>query len=205
MLLTLSSFSFLLQATDYKEGEHYKIVTEISVDKPEVREFFSFYCGHCFRFEDLVPKIKAAMPAEAKFVKNHVNFLPGASRKMQEMLSQAYVVAQKMDMEAQQSASIFKYIHVHRAVPTSARDIRNIFVLNGADGDEFMRLLDSDEVKKSAEKMVEYQDKLSQAGDLRSVPTVIVNGKYMVTLPHSHDGDMEQEYTKIVNYLLTLD
>ncbi len=203
-IIAFTLTAFITNAADYEEGEHYKVVTEFAVEQPEVREFFSFYCGHCFSFEHLIPIIKKSMPDSAQFVKSHVNFLPGASKRMQHMMTKALIVAQKLDMEEQQIASLFKYIHVHGAVPTSARDIRNVFVLNGADGDKFDRLINSDEVNKAAGEMESLQNKLAQAGDLRSVPTVIVNGKYMVTLPHSHDKNMEEEYTKIVNYLLTL-
>ncbi|GLX78221.1 thiol:disulfide interchange protein DsbA [Thalassotalea insulae] len=203
-LLGIMLVSMLANGTEYQEGKHYVKVKEIAVETPEVREYFSFYCPHCFRFEPLVAEIKKALPEKAVFVKNHVDFLPGASKKMQSLLTKALITAQKMDIAESQIEAIFKYIHVHRAVFTSEKDVRNVFVLNGADGEQFERLMASEEVAKAAAQMKSNQDALSQSGDLKSVPTIIVNGKYMI---HAHDLDKEnfvEDYNKLVKYLLAL-
>ena len=42
----LSSFSAM--SKDYVEGKDYKIVSQNKTVEPEVREFFSFFCTHCF-------------------------------------------------------------------------------------------------------------------------------------------------------------
>ncbi len=191
-------------ATDYQEGKHYVKVKEITVAAPEVREYFSFYCPHCFRFEPLIAEVKKALPDGVKLVKNHVDFLPGASRKMQSLLTKALITAQEMDIAESQIAAIFKYIHVHRAVFTSIKDVRNVFVFNGADGEQFDKLMASEKVAKAAEEMKQNQDTLAQSGDLKSVPTIIVNGKYMI---HAHDLDKDnfvEDYNNLVKYLLSL-
>lgn len=210
-IFAIALLPFFSNAADYEEGKHYVKVHELAVKSPEVREYFSFYCGHCFKFEAIAKSITKDLPEGTQFVKNHVDFLPGASRKMQSLLSRALITAQEMDMAESQIASIFKYIHVHRAVFTSVRDVRNVFLLNGADGEQFDQLINSDKVIKQVEKMKINQDILAKSGDLKSVPTVIVNGKYMVVgHGHSHGNDSseenpEQEYKDLVKYLLTLD
>lgn len=209
-LLVVASLSFFANASEYEEGKHYVKVKEIAVESPEVREYFSFYCGHCYKFEVLAKSIAENLPEGTSFVKNHVDFLPGASRKMQHLLSLALITAQELDVAESQIAAIFKYIHVHRAVFTSVKDVRNVFVLNGVDGDKFDQLINSEKVTKQVEVMKNNQDTLAKSGDLKSVPTVIVNGKYMV-VGHGHDhGDgsseenPEKEYNDLVKYLLTL-
>lgn len=43
-------------------------------DSPEVVEFFSFYCGACYRFADSVAAaLRDRLPAGTTFVKYHVN------------------------------------------------------------------------------------------------------------------------------------
>lgn len=190
---------------EFKEGVHYKVVGPIKTDGPVVKEYFSFYCGHCYQFEYLVGSIKEHLPEGAKFEKSHVDFLSFASKKMQQMLTRALITAEKMGMAEQQIAAIFKYIHVHRAVPTSQQDIRNVFVLNGADGDEFDRIMASEEVAKAAAIMKENQDRLSQKRDLTSVPSVVVNGKFMIDVHGLDKNNLEQEYNALIKYLLTLD
>ncbi|MEW6990581.1 thiol:disulfide interchange protein DsbA/DsbL [Colwelliaceae bacterium 6441] len=211
--LVIAFLPVVAMASDYQEGKHYVKVQELAVKSPEVREYFSFYCGHCFKFEIMAKSIANNLPEGTSFVKNHVDFLPGASRKMQSLLSRALITAQEMEMAESQIAAIFNYIHVHRAVFTSQKDVRNVFVLNGADGDKFDQLINSDTVNKQVEVMKSNQDILAKSGDLKSVPTVIVNGKYRVIGPthdHSHkqgsnEENTKQEYNNLVKYLLTLD
>ncbi|WP_206483060.1 thiol:disulfide interchange protein DsbA/DsbL [Thalassotalea sp. G2M2-11] len=204
-IVALLLMPFIASSTDYQEGKHYVKVKEIAVNAPEVREYFSFYCPHCYRFEGLIDLVKKALPAEAQLVKNHVDFLPGASKKMQGMLTKALVVANNMENTESHIAAIFKYIHVHRGVFTSQKDVRNVFVLNGADGAEFDRLMASEAINNAAKQMKTNQDTLSRSGDLKSVPSVVVNGKYMI---HTHDLDKEnfvEDYINLVKYLLALD
>ena len=46
--------------------------------KPEVKEFFSFYCGHCFAFEPFANKSEQkAYRQGIELEKVHVDFLSG--------------------------------------------------------------------------------------------------------------------------------
>lgn len=204
-MLVLMVSMFNINAADYEEGKHYQKITPIPVETPEVREFFSFYCKHCFNFERMIKSIKSNLPEGVPLVKNHVDFLPGASQKMQRMMTRAMITAQLLNMEEQQVASMFSYIHEHGAVPTSERDMRNVFVLNGADGKEFDRLMASDEVHDKAAKMQSYQNTLAAANELKVVPSVVVNGKYMIDTHDLDPKNFVQDYNNLVKYLLTLD
>lgn len=197
-------------STDYKAGEHYTVVDESVSKKSEVREYFSFYCPHCFKFEPIMMKVKKGLPEGTKFEMNHVDFLRAASPKVQALLSKAVVVAQQMDMEAKLVGAIFNYLQVQRAVITSEKDIRNVFVLNGADGEKFDKLMSSFSVNSQAKLMKKNQDYFSSKKGpdgkayLNSVPTVIVNGKYKVNPSALDRNNFEEDYKKVVNYLLTL-
>ncbi|SEL49348.1 thiol:disulfide interchange protein DsbA [Colwellia chukchiensis] len=200
-LILLPVLSF---AANYSEGEHYTIVNDEVTAKPEVREFFSFYCPHCFQFEPFMAKLKKAIPDNAKFEMNHVDFLRAASPKVQHLLSKAVVVAHQMGVEKKVIAALFNYIHVQKAVFTSEKDIRNVFVLNGADGEKFDKLMKSFGVASKAKAMKKQQDYFANKGALTGVPTVIVNGKYRVELKGLDRNNFEQDYINLVNHLLTL-
>jgi len=200
-LMLLPVFAF---AASYTEGEHYTKVNDEVTAKSEVREFFSFYCGHCFQFEPFMAKLKTSIPADTKFEMNHVDFLRAASPKIQQMLSKAVVVAHQMGVEKKVIASIFNYIHIQRAVFTSEKDIRNVFVLNGADGEQFDKLMKSFGVVSKAKAMKKQQDYFANKGALTGVPTVIVNGKYRVETKGLDRKNFEQDYIQLVNHLLTL-
>lgn len=200
-LMLLPTLSF---AANYTEGEQYTKVNEEITAKPEVREFFSFYCPHCFQFEPFVTKIKATLPAGVKLEKNHVDFLRQASPKVQNMLTKAVIVAEQMGLEEKVTAALFNYIHVQRATFTSEKDIRNIFVLSGADGEKFDKLMKSFSVVSKAKMMKKQQDYFAKKGALTGVPAIIVNGKYRINPQKVDKNNFEQDYTNLVNYLLTL-
>ena len=207
-LITLSIIlltAFMTQANEYQENTHYAKVSGLAANQAEVREYFSFFCPHCYRYEPLMAAVKNNLPSKVKFVKNHVDFLPGTSKKMQRMLTKAMITAQVIDVEEAQIAAIFKYIHVHRAVFTSLRDVKNIFVLNGVDGELVEQTMASEEVNDKANSMFDHQQALSKSGGIKAVPAIIVNGKYRVIAKELDKDNFEQDYTKLVNFLLTLD
>lgn len=209
-LIVMLCMPLMACSTDYKEGEHYTVVNEQATKKAEVREYFSFYCPHCFKFEPIMEGVKKSLPENAKFELNHVDFLRAASPKVQGLLSKAIVVAKQMDMEKKLVGAIFNYIQTQRAVITSEKDIRNIFVLNGADGEKFDKLMASFSVNSKVKLMKKNQNYFSKKKGLdgkpylNSVPTVIVNGKYKINPSALKKNDFVEDYKKIVNYLLTL-
>lgn len=200
-LMLLPVFAY---AANYQEGKHYTKVNEEVTSKPEVREFFSFYCPHCFQFEPFMAKLKTSIPKDVKFEMNHVDFLRAASPKVQQSLSKAVVVAHQLGMEKKLIGAIFNYIQVQRAVVTSEKDIRNVFVLHGADGEKFDKLMKSFSVVSKAKAMKKQQDYFAKKGALTGVPAVIVNGKYRVDARGLDRNNFEQDYINLVNHLLTL-
>ena len=203
-MLVLITLPLLGNTTDYQEGKHYVAVKAIEANNAEVREYFSFYCGHCFRYEPLMHSVKKHLPEGAVFVKNHVDFLPGTSHKMQKMMTKALVAAQVLNVEESQIAAIFKFIHVHKAVFTSLKDVRNVFVLNGVDGEEFDQAFASEQVKLKAKVMHEHQDALAKSGGITGVPAIIINGKYRVIATDLDKENFEQDYNNLIKYLLNL-
>jgi len=191
-------------AANYQEGKQYTTVNEGVTMVPEVREYFSFYCPHCFRFEPFLAQVKKDLPQGTNFVKNHVDFLRTTTPAIQDMLSKALVVAEQMPQKDKLIAAIFNYIHVQRANFSSEKDVRNLFVLNGADGAKFDKLMKSFMVNAKAKKMKKNQDYLAQKGALTGVPTIIVNGKYKINMQALDKNNTEQDFKNLLNYLLAL-
>ncbi len=204
ILMPLLAFSISACAEKYTEGKQYTKVNEVLSNKAEVREYFSFYCPHCFKSEPFMEAIKQSLPKNVKFERNHVDFLRAASPKIQAMLGKAVVVAEQLNMEKKLLGAIFNYIHTQRAVITSEKDIRNIFVLNGADGDKVDKLMKSFSVNSKAKSMKKHQDAMAKKGALKGVPTIIVNGKYRINSKELDRKNPEEDYKNLVKYLLTL-
>ncbi len=204
LLMPLFALSISACAEKYTEGEQYTKVNETISKKAEVREYFSFYCPHCMRFEPFMEEVKKNLPEGVKFERNHVDFLRAASPKIQAMLTKSVVVAEQLGMDNKLIGAVFNYIQVQRAVITSERDIRNIFVLNGADGEKFDKLMKSFSVNSKAKLMKKNQDIMAKKGALTGVPTMIVNGKYRINTNALDRNNFEQDYQNVIKYLLTL-
>ena len=204
LLMSLFTFSITACAEKYTEGKQYTTVNETISTKTEVREYFSFYCPHCLRFEPFMEKVKKGLPEGVKFERNHVDFLRAASPNVQAMLTKSVVVAEQLGMDEKLVAAIFNHIQIQRAVITSENDIRNIFVLNGADGNKFDKLIKSFSVNSKAKSMKKNQDLMVKNGALKGVPTVIVNGKYRINPQELDKNNFELDYQNLVQYLLTL-
>ena len=203
-LLVFLMMPFMALSADYKEGKQYTVVSDKASSKPEVREFFSFYCPHCFRFEPFMEGVKKNLPEGVNFELNHVDFLRAASPQIQQMLGKAIVVSEQMGMQKKITGALFKFIQVDRGAITSEKDLRNIFVLNGADGAKFDKLMKSFSVNSKAKMMKKKQDYYAKKGSLTGVPTVIVNGKYRINNQELDRNNFEQDYNNLVKYLLTL-
>ena len=208
-IMTLVMLSFTAScATEYKEGEHYTKVSDTLSAGPEVREFFSFYCPHCFRAEPFFADVKKQLPSDVKFVRNHVDFLRAASPEIQQLLTKSIVVAQQLDIENLMVGKIFNYIHVQRAVFASERDIRNLFMINGIDGEKFDKASKSFTTNGQAKLLKKKQDYYSGKRALTGVPATIVNGKYRINMQTLKNGSTDEtvtDYVNLVKHIQTLD
>ncbi len=199
MILSLSA-----SAVQYQEGKHYTVVSDRATSKPELREYFSFYCPACRGFESYLSDFKKALPADGSFEKTHVDFMGHTSEEIQFMLGQALVVAEKTGVAEKFSPAIFNHLQTQRATISTKDDIRNVFVLNGGDGDKFDKGFNSFSVVSQTKRNKKVQDKLSVARHLTSVPTFVVNGKYLINAKALDRNNFLVEYKNLIAYLFTL-
>lgn len=197
----------------FDEGFHYDVVkppvaTQTMGDKVEVAELFWYACPHCYQLEPTVDKYKAQMPDNVEFVPVPATLAPNWRNH-----AMLYYVSQMLDPEGKKELhkKIFAAIH---GKP------RRTGVAKGDNG-AIQRFLQSlgyskDAINKAYKSMLlktkmDYADRY--AADLGSrtvngrrvvdsVPTIIVNGKY-VTSPSRLEGG-SQELIEVINYLTTL-
>jgi len=201
LLFTASNQSF---AKVFEEGKHYTVVAPRITDKAELREYFSYYCPTCRAYEPYLADFSKVLPADAKFNKVHVDFMPHTSPEIQLMLSKALIVAEKTGVDKAFSAAVFKYLQTDKAKIDTEKDLRNIYVLNGGVGNKFDQGMRNFSVIKQAKSNKKQQDKLSKARHLKSVPTMVVNGKYLINATSLDSKNFFGEYTELVAYLFTL-
>jgi len=171
----------------WREGTHYKVITDQATEKKEVLEFFSFWCPHCFNFEPIVKNMKTKLAEDVEFKKVHVNFMGFTSTAIQDDATKAMMVARELKKADELNEAIFKYIHESRSAITGIKDLKNIFVVNGVEPEEFDKMISSFGVKSrlniNNKTIQEYKKYVS------SVPNFIVNGKYQATFTRDMNSD----------------
>ncbi|MDR0807250.1 MAG: thiol:disulfide interchange protein DsbA [Enterobacteriaceae bacterium] len=185
---------------DFLDGKQFDTLKRKATEEPQILEFFSFFCPHCYDFENvyhLNAEIKKQVPANGKMVQYHVDFLGG---ELGPKLTQAWAVAITLGVQDKVSPLIFNGIQKTQTIRTQD-DIRQVFIAAGVTGEEFDSAWNSFIVKS----LTAQQRRLAEEVELRSVPSVLVNGKYMV----KNDGldadsveDFVQQYGQVVKYLL---
>jgi thiol:disulfide interchange protein DsbA len=181
---------FSLQACaqeQWKEGEHYEIVAESTSAKPEVLEFFSFWCGHCYNFEPLVKQIKLKLDSDVEFKKVHVNFMGFTGPDVQDDATRAMMVARALKKEQALIAAIFNYIHVQGSAITGLKDLQNIFIVNGVEPEDFDKMVKSFGVNSMLQKNNKSIAKFRK--HLSGVPNFIINGKYQAKFTRDMNND----------------
>ncbi len=141
--------------------------------KVEVLEFFWFGCPHCFAFE---PTINAW--AETK--PDHVNFVREAPPLNPRWLphSQAYYASKVLKVEEDFFEPFFNEIHLRKKPLNDQKSIAKFAnKLLGIEADLFIKTMNSFEVDMHIRRSM----KLAQGAGVRSVPSILVNGKYMTS------------------------
>ena len=191
LFLGLILLPFTAQALEYKEGTHYEVVKQRATESPEVMEFFSFYCGHCAKFEPLIANLKANLADDVKLKKSHVNFL---GKEMGPQLTRAYAAAQILQVEDKVAELLFERIHTQRKTVNGEQGILAIFEQAGVSQEEAKSALHSFPASGLASQMKRNTETFA----IRGVPTVIVNGKYKV---NTGSVRSEEEFIALVDFL----
>jgi thiol:disulfide interchange protein DsbA len=160
----------------FKEGVNYKKVlpaqpTGVAPGKVEVVEVFWYGCAHCFNLD---PAIEAwrnkGKPAYVEFVR-----VPGMWNDTLRMHARLYYTAEALGkLEALHSA-IFREIQVEGDPLNTVEKMTAFFKKHGVSSDEFQKAFASFAV----ESKLQRADFLNRRYQINSVPTVVVNGKYI--------------------------
>ena len=189
------SWSNSVWAKDYKEGVDYQVRGNIKSEKPEIREFFSFFCGHCFMMQEQFQKVREHFKGKADFVMNPVYALGGDLGVYSET---AYAVAKVSGVDEVFSKELFNAIHVDNQDPQNLDFFIEKLEQVGVPSDKAMQSYNSFVVKG----MVANWDHMVEYAQIEAVPELMVNGKYVVNMD---DINNVQDLNNVIEYLLTLD
>lgn len=187
--------TFYAQAREYKPGVDYEIKETKLTEKPEIREFFSFFCPHCYEVEQMFTPLNKEFVNKAEVVYNPVWQIGGELGKRTQS---AYAVAKKLGKENEIRALLFKRIKQTEGHLQANDDFAYIFDIVGVNAKSYRDELKTTEVKTLVSN---YNQKIADYG-LNSVPQIIVNGKYLINLSNVQD---QNDYKNLVSYLLSKD
>lgn len=187
------SYSSLIQ-----EKQYIKLNKPIH-NAPKLLEFFSFYCPHCYQFEQIyhiTNNIERNLPRNINFSKYHVNFLGDLGQQ----LTHAWAVAIALGIEKKISPMLFTAIQKKQSIHT-VEDIRAIFIQSGISKEEYDITWNSILVKS----LIIDQEQAAKNFHLSEVPSIFVNGKYMIKndkLDISSINIYIQQFSELLNLLI---
>ncbi|MGL4859842.1 MAG: thiol:disulfide interchange protein DsbA [Enterobacteriaceae bacterium] len=200
MMLAVVTLSAQAAKEQLTEGKQYTTLTKPVADQPEVLEFFSFYCPHCYEFEEIYHVsnvIKKNLPEGVKFTKYHAGFMG----PLGEDLTKTWAVAMALGVEDKVLKPLFDGIQKTQTIKTTD-DIRSVFVkAAGITDQEYDAAIKSFMVNALALK----QKKAAMDLELAGVPAFYVKGKYLVSnggMGVTDPNEYSKAFSQVVNQLL---
>lgn len=191
LVLVLSS-----EAKTYEEGEgkDYEVRSETASDSPRIREFFSFWCGHCFMMQEPFSKLAEHVKDKAEFRMNPVSSLGGEAGVESQ---KAFAAAKVLGVDKEFAATLFDEMHKQEKIPQDHNDFVRIFESIGIPKSVYEKESSSFVVLG----MVSEFDSATEKLKIDAVPEIVVNDKYYVNMEKL---ETIGELIQIVDYLLTL-
>ncbi len=143
-----------------------------SGDNIEMIEVFLYTCPHCYDFEPYLEKWLENKPQDVEFRR-----IPGVFRKDSIPHAKAFYTAEKLNVLDKVHQPLFDAIHLRKQKIHGERALKKFFTRHGVDGGEFTRVYNSAEV----DDMVKQAFLLAQHYKVAGVPSIIINGKYLVS------------------------
>jgi thiol:disulfide interchange protein DsbA len=174
-------------AADPVEGRDYqRINPAIPTSDPSkivVTQFFSYQCPHCFKFEKPHTAWAAKLPGDVKPERaavsiGHSGWVPAA---------QAFYALSAMKKVPAIDDAFFGAIHRQRLGLTDEAGIAAWVAKQGIDRAEFEKMTRS----FSVQLQVRRAEELSRQIRLPSVPTLVIDGRYMI--PIADDGSFADQ------------
>ena len=139
-------------------------------DKIIIYEFFWYGCPHCYNIEPTINQIEDNLKKDTILIK-----VPVALRNTWEIHAKAYYTLQQMKLDDDLHEKIFSEIHVNANRLDTEEKLINFLNDEGHDAEKFSKILNS----FGTEIRVKKASRLANQYQITSVPTLIINGKYI--------------------------
>ncbi|MCA0197602.1 MAG: thiol:disulfide interchange protein DsbA/DsbL [Proteobacteria bacterium] len=153
----------------------------------EVAEVFGYTCPHCAHFEPELQAWKKRQAADVALVQ-----VPAPFGGYWDPYARAYYAAEALGVLAQSNEAMFDAIHVKRTMPVGpnvgAAELAPFYAQYGVDAKRFADTYNSFGVDAKINRARQFAVK----SGVESTPSIVVNGKYRVTVDQDGFGKMLQ-------------
>jgi thiol:disulfide interchange protein DsbA len=176
-------------------GEHYEVIETAERRRPgsnvDVVEYFSYACVHCKNFDPLISEWLTTKPDNVDFKRVPVTFSPQWI-----LLAQTYYTLVALDILEENHDRIFRRIHNARRMFDGPEDVAEFIDGNGATTEAFLEAWNGAEVRR----MLREGEVLQREVVIAAVPTLVVNGSYLVGMDVGRKVALE-----VVDHLIALE
>lgn len=195
LIATLALSAAPARGADPVEGTDFQAirpaVATSDASKIVVTQFFSYQCPHCFKFEKSFVAWSASLPKDVKVERAAV----AIGHATWAAAAQSYYALSAIKKVPAIDEAFFSAIHRERRKLDDEASIAAWVAGQGVDKAEFERAYRSFSVQLQTKRADEQSRKVR----LPSVPTLVVDGKYLV--PIKDDGDFRDQLA-VVNGLI---
>jgi thiol:disulfide interchange protein DsbA len=180
----------------FVEGTHYTLIEEprrVRGDTPEVMEFFSYTCIHCFNFDPLLNDW-----AQSHEGKVNVARTPTVSGEAWRLFGQTYYTLQALDILEENHSRFFTEIHQRGRTFRSEEEIADWFNGQGATREKFLTTFSSNAVLRRTTNA----DVLARQLKVVGIPSLVVNGKYLVSVNREVGA---KRMLEVADYLIAME
>jgi len=157
----------------FLEGVEYTRVSPQPVEtgsKVEVREFFGYGCPHCYTLEPILDKWLKTLPKSVQFVRT-----PAVFSEAWAVHARAYYAFEALGITAKMHYALFQALHDEKRVLNNADSLAAFVAEKGGDRKAFLDAYNSFGMQANLSRATQT----GRAFNIDSVPTLVVDGKYM--------------------------
>jgi thiol:disulfide interchange protein DsbA len=163
----------------YQEGSHFRRMTSSqgtssAPDKIEVAEVFWYGCPHCYDFDPVLREWEKGIASDVTFVRIPVIWNP-----TNQVHARVMYTAEALGILDEAHTDIFKAIHQQGNMLTKEPELIEFFAGYGVSEAEFKEAFNSFGVSSA----VKRAENLTRRYGIKSVPVIVVNGKYASDAP----------------------
>ena len=170
-----------VQISNQKQTEYDQIV---------IYEFFWYGCPHCFNLEPTMNQIEADLGKDTILIK-----VPVSLRDTWQNHAKAYFTLKQMNLDDDLHDKLFEEIHINSQRLDTKDSLSQFVSNNGYNAKKFEELFDS----FGTEIRMNKASRLAREYQISSVPTLVINGKYMTSGSYVSSFD---ELVDVVNLLI---